>query len=252
MKMELMDEVQSDVQCLICNEVITDEHYISLSDENVKTSEKGLIDSIISQILEQHSNGTVLHCDTLCQICYNSFKQVHEMENKLNAQRLQLMNRFKPMNTTITLCEEDVNSVNITSDGYIGPKKILDIPSSDEEEEEIQMIAQGMPINEEKKLKTIEEIEEELVKIHGPADDITLEDIQKSNEDSDNKLDETLIDDSEQLQESQFIKIEALEDDKTKVLRRTINYIKSGQEKEDKFKLQRELKDELSADNVSL
>ncbi|KAI4472119.1 hypothetical protein MML48_1g13861 [Holotrichia oblita] len=128
----------------------------------------------MSQVLSLDVKEETVHSLLVCKKCFKLFDEVDELEQRLLEVKVELVGNYKKSvernkNGEDDLAEEEPQSNEENKDcdkENQVPKKILDIPSSDDDTQQTT--------TEKTSLQTLEDIEMELVKIHGGIDKLTV------------------------------------------------------------------------------
>nr|XP_022900651.1 zinc finger protein 37 homolog isoform X2 [Onthophagus taurus] len=164
-------EAQDNSFCLVCSGRVgvSTRNAINIFGNEVITCSNRPLNFVISQILGIDIQENTVHSLIICKKCFKLVNEVDELEQRLLEIKLELSNNYKKSFEKSRLGEDDSdeiinqNNMELKNDGTAEnnvPKKILDIPSSDDEDGDEKL-------NRKDNLHTLEDIEMELVKIHG-------------------------------------------------------------------------------------
>ncbi|XP_017770219.1 PREDICTED: zinc finger protein 37-like isoform X2 [Nicrophorus vespilloides] len=186
--MNISQEESSSPICLICNGKLTNRSALRIFEGDTQTCSSRPLSFIIAQVLGQDISEDTVHSPLICRKCFRSFDEIDEMESRLIEVKLDLVNSYKKSvakhklgenvvciiedanqkmeDEDVEKVEEEVLEEEQEVEEIRMPKTILNIPSSDDETEqegdEVQTVVMKKPT-----LHTMEEIEMELVKMHG-------------------------------------------------------------------------------------
>ncbi|XP_049819441.1 zinc finger protein ZFP2-like isoform X2 [Aethina tumida] len=174
-------------QCMICRgNCISSRNSIHIFSKDVATHSGRPLATIVSQLVEREIKEDPSQTQLLCKKCFKLCNEVDELQSRVTEIKTEVLNNFKSDKEDEEF-DEDKTKIEPISEAEV-PKKILDIPSSDEDTTNVKKHyladdhAYEYQVNTEKSFHTIEDIEMELVKIHGEAEEESKEGVQVASE----------------------------------------------------------------------
>ncbi|XP_063930898.1 zinc finger protein 354A-like isoform X2 [Zophobas morio] len=163
----------ANILCLICNgSCVSSRNSIPIFNKETKTSLDTPLMDTVTKVLKDLTEESA-HSQVMCKKCFKMFDEIDELENRLAEIKGEVVNSYT--NTTTRhkngdvqideseTMENGIKSAEANKENEL-PRKILDIPSSDDDTTQVVM--------EKSQLQTIEDIEMELVKMHGGIENI--------------------------------------------------------------------------------
>ncbi|GJQ84223.1 hypothetical protein Trydic_g2891 [Trypoxylus dichotomus] len=164
-------EVKENPHCLVCNGRVgvSTRNSLQIFNKETQTCSDRPLSFIMSQVLGMDVKEETVHSLLICKKCFKLFNEVDELEQRLLEIKIELVGNYKKSverskNGEEGLADEEPHVNKESNKENQVPKKILDIPSSDDDTQQTT--------TEKTSLQTLEDIELELVKIHGGIDKI--------------------------------------------------------------------------------
>ncbi|KAK9694797.1 Zinc finger, C2H2 type [Popillia japonica] len=177
-------EVKDNPHCLVCSSRVgvSTRNSVQIFSKEAETCSDRPLSFIMSQVLGLDVKEETVHSLLVCKKCFKLFDEVDELEQRLLEVKLELIGNYKKsveknkngkksveknkngeddLGEDETQCNEE--NKDCDKENQV-PKKILDIPSSDDDTQQTT--------TEKTSLQTLEDIEMELVKIHGGIDKV--------------------------------------------------------------------------------
>ncbi|KAK4873220.1 hypothetical protein RN001_015249 [Aquatica leii] len=145
--------------CLVCNARVGVSTRTSLQifGKESQTCTEKPISQVISQVLEENISEDSVHSLLLCKKCFKLLDELEELEQRIDEIKDEIVGNYRRSVNIVKNGENDDETKPEFKDDLM-PKTLLEIPSSDEDTE---------AINEKETFDTMEDIEMQLVKIHG-------------------------------------------------------------------------------------
>ncbi|KRT78262.1 zinc finger protein, partial [Oryctes borbonicus] len=164
-------EVKENPHCLVCNGRVgvSTRNSLQIFNKETQTCSDRPLSFIMSQVLGMDIKEETVHSLLICKKCFKLFNEVDELEKRLLEIKVELGGNYKKSvernkNGEEGLVDEEPAENKESNKENQVPKKILDIPSSDDDTQQTA--------TEKTSLQTLEDIEMELVKIHGGIDKV--------------------------------------------------------------------------------
>ncbi|KAK5640574.1 hypothetical protein RI129_011385 [Pyrocoelia pectoralis] len=150
--------VKENPHCLICNARVGVSTRTSLQifGKESQTSSERPISQVISQVLEENITEDSVHSLLLCKKCFKLFDELEELEQRIEEIKDEVLANYK-RSVNIVKNGENEDDSKTNDKQSVDSKTFLEIPSSDDENETLH----------DKESYPIEDIEMQLVKIHG-------------------------------------------------------------------------------------
>lgn len=162
-------EVRSNPHCLVCNSrvSVSTRNSYQIFNNQVQTCSERPVNCIMSTVLGKELTETNVHSLIICKKCFKLFNEVDELEMRVAEVKVELIGNYKRSvmkykkngNSVMPVELEDIKEDSQEDDKEALQnnlkKKILDIPSSDDEQQEGSDRAQ-----------VLEDIESQLERLH--------------------------------------------------------------------------------------